>query len=55
MTSYKAIIVDTSSGMAGRIIANTKSPGQYKGMTLEQFTKATKNITCFEIMIEEIY
>jgi len=54
MKTYKAVIIEKDSGLAGSIIANTKSPGKYKGMSFEQFIEATKYISCFEIAIEEI-
>lgn len=45
MTTYKAIITEETSSQKGQIVANTKSPGQYKGMTKEKFTEATKYIS----------
>jgi len=54
MKTYKAIITEETSVQKGEIIANTKSPGQYKGMTKEQFTEATKNISAYTIEIVEM-
>jgi hypothetical protein len=53
MTTYKAVITEATSGQKGQIVANTKSPGQYKGMTKAQFTEATKYISAFTIEIVE--
>jgi hypothetical protein len=54
MTTYKAIITEETSAQKGQIVANTKSPSQYKGMTKEQFTEATKNISAYTIEIVEM-
>jgi len=54
MTTYKAIITEATSGQKGQIVANTKSPSQYKGMTKEQFTKATKYTSAYAIEIVEM-
>tara|TARA_R110000850_G_scaffold49537_4_gene122167 strand:- start:1211 stop:1372 length:162 start_codon:yes stop_codon:yes gene_type:complete len=52
MKTYKAIITEASA-QKGQIVANTKSSGQYKGMTKEKFTEATKYISAFTIEIVE--
>jgi hypothetical protein len=54
MTTYKAVITEATSGQKGQIVANTKSSGQYKGMTKAQFTEATKYISAFTIEIVEV-
>ena len=54
MTTYKAIITEETSAQKGQIVANTKSPGKYKGMTKEQFTEATKSISAYTIEIVEM-
>ena len=54
MTTYKAIITEETSSQKGQIVANTKSEGQYKGMTKEQFIEATKYISAFTIEISEV-
>ena len=53
MKTYKAIITEASA-QKGQIVANTKSPSQYKGMTKEQFTEATKSISVYTIEIVEM-
>ena len=53
MTHYKAIVTERTSPNFGQIIANTKSSLKYKGMNKEQFTEATKHISCFTISIIE--
>ena len=54
MKTYKAVITETTAGQKGQIVANTKSPSQYKGMTKEQFTEATKYISAYTIEILEM-
>jgi hypothetical protein len=54
MKTFTAIITEATSTQKGQIVANTKSPGQYKGMTKEQFTEATKYISAYKIEIVEI-
>lgn len=54
MKNYQAIVTEKTAHNFGQVIANTKSPGQYKGMTLEQFTEATSAITVFTITIFEL-
>lgn len=54
MKTYKAVVTETTSAEKGQIVANTKSPGQYKGMTKEQFTEATKYISAYTIEIIEM-
>jgi len=54
MKTYKAIVTETTAASNGQVIANTKSPGQYKGMTKEQFTEATKYISAYTISIIEM-
>lgn len=54
MTTYKAVVTEQTAPNFGQIVANTKSPGQYKGMTKAQFEAATKNITCYTITIVEL-
>jgi hypothetical protein len=54
MTTYKAVITESTAPEKGQVIANTKSPGQYKGMTKEQFIEATKYISAHKIEIVEI-
>lgn len=43
MKHFNAIITEDCS-TKGQKIANTKSPGQYQGMNLKQFTEAVKYI-----------
>lgn len=54
MKTYKAVITETTAAENGQVVANTKSPGQYKGMTKEQFTEATKYISAYRIEIIEM-
>ena len=54
MKNYKAIITEETSAQKGQIVANTKSSSKYKGMTKEQFTEATKNISVYTIEIVEM-
>ena len=54
MKTYKAIVTEETAANKGQVIANTKSPGQYKGMTKEKFTEATKNISAYTIEIVEM-
>jgi len=54
MKTYKAIVTEETAPDKGQIIANTKSPSQYKGMTKEQFVDATKYISVHTISIIEI-
>lgn len=54
MKNYKAIITESTAPNKGQIIANTKSESQYKGMTREQFTEATKYISAYTVSIIEI-
>jgi hypothetical protein len=53
-SNYKAIVTERTSPSFGQMVANTKTPNsKYKGMTKEQFTEATKYISCFTISIIE--
>jgi len=54
MKTYKAVITEETAAEKGTVIANTKSPGQYKGMTKEQFIEATKFISAYKIQIIEM-
>lgn len=54
MKTYKAVITETTAAEKGQVVANTKSSSQYKGMTKEQFTEATKNISAYTIEIVEM-
>lgn len=54
MTHYAAIITDETAPNNGQMIANTKSSLRYKGMTKEEFTEATKYISCYKITIKEL-
>lgn len=54
MTYYKAVIAEKTAADFGQVIANTKSSVKYKGMTKEQFTEATKYISCYKIEIVEL-
>ena len=54
MKTYKAIVTEEKAANKGQVLANTKSPGKYKGMTKEEFTKETKYISAFKISIIEI-
>jgi len=54
MKTYTAIIIEATSAQKGQILANTKSPGQYKGMSKSEFTEATKYISAFKIEIVEM-
>ena len=50
---FFAVIVDATSPSNGQIIASTKGPhSQYKGMSKEQFTEATRYISCYKIEIQ---
>ena len=53
MTYFKAIITEETSPKKGEQVANTKSSLKFKGMTKEQFTEATKYISCYTISILE--
>jgi hypothetical protein len=54
MTNYKAIVTERTSPYFGQMVANTKTPfSKYKGMTKEQFTEATKCVSCFTFTIVE--
>ena len=53
MKNYKRIITEKNSPYYGQSIANTKSPGKYKGMSKEQFTEATKYNSCFTSKVVE--
>jgi hypothetical protein len=46
-TYYKRVVTEKTARTFGESIANTKSPGKYKGMTKEEFTEATKYNSCF--------
>lgn len=54
MTHYAAIITEETAPTKGQVIANTKKPGKYRGMTKEEFTEATKYISCYKITIKEL-
>ena len=53
MTYYKAIITQENSGKKGQILANTKSPSEYKGMTKEEFTENARYISVYATEIVE--
>jgi len=53
MKNYKAVITEKTSPMYGQTFATTKI-GQYKGMSLSDFNKAVKFLTCFTYEIKEI-
>ncbi|HEY5590668.1 MAG TPA: hypothetical protein VIK55_06580 [Paludibacter sp.] len=53
MPNFKAVITETTAKDKGLVIANTKSPSQYRGMNKEQFTEATKYLSAFSISIIE--
>ena len=54
MKNYKAVITETTSPSNGQVVANTKSPSQFKGMSKEQFTASTKYISAYKISIIEM-
>lgn len=54
MKFYKAVITEETAPNRGQVVANTKSSRQYKRMTKEQFTEATKYISAHTISIIEI-
>jgi len=54
METYKAIVTEETAASKGQIIANTKSPGLYNGMTKEQFTEAVEHISAYTISIIEM-
>ena len=54
MKNYKAVITEETSAEKGMVVANTKSSLQYKGMTKEEFTEATKYISAYRIEIVEM-
>jgi len=53
MKTYKAVIIEKTAATKGQIVANTKSSGEFKGMTKEEFTEATKYISAYTIEIIE--
>ena len=53
MKYYKAVVTETTALNKGEIIANTKSPSQYKGMTKDEFIGSTKHISVYTITIIE--
>lgn len=54
MKTYKAIISEATSSTKGQVVANTKSPGRYNGMTKKQFSEAVKDISAYTIEIIEM-
>ena len=54
MTFYNAVIVEKNSPEFGKVVANTKSPSKYKGMSKSQFKKAVKFISVFRLEIVKI-
>lgn len=54
MKNFKAVITEKNCSQIGLVVANTKNSFQYKGMSKEEFTKATKNISAFTIEIIEM-
>ena len=53
MTYFKAVVTDKTASEYGSIVANTKSPSKYKGMSRSEFELATKYVTCYTIEIIE--
>lgn len=54
MNFYKAVVTEETSPLYGKVVANTKSSLQYKGMDRKQFEDAVKYISVFTIKVVEI-
>jgi hypothetical protein len=51
---YARIVTERTAKKRGMMIANTKSPGKYRGMSRKEFTQATKYIDVFRSIVVKI-
>ena len=52
-TFFVRVVTEKTSREYGEILTTSKNP-KYKGMTKEEFTEATKYISCFTSEVREI-
>jgi hypothetical protein len=50
---YKRVITEKTAPNFGQVIANTKSPGKYKGMMKKDFERITRYNSCFTSEVVE--